>query len=97
MRPLRPEPSPTNLSGIQKKSMGHGRKVIEITPLSHWLYHRFPLRYQPYPIEKLSTTGHLKNKKWMHYRWKNTSLPILQIDDFKSALFQVLHLDFPVI
>ncbi len=34
MRPLRPEPSPTNLSGIQKKPMGHGRKVIEITPLS---------------------------------------------------------------
>ena len=31
MRPLRPEPSPTNLSGIQKKPMGHGRKVIEIT------------------------------------------------------------------
>ena len=35
MRHLRPEPSPTNLSGIQKKPMGHGRKVIEITPLSH--------------------------------------------------------------
>ena len=97
MRPLRPNLSATSLIRDTKKPMGHGRKAIETTPLSHWLYKPIPLRYQPYPIEMLSTTGHLKNKKWMHYRWKNTSLPILQIDDFKSALFQVLHLDFPVI
>ena len=35
MRPLRPEPSPTNLSGIQKKPMGH-LYPIDFTTVSHW-------------------------------------------------------------
>ena len=68
MRPLSPNLSATSLIRDTKKPMGHGRKAIETTPLSHWLYKPIPLRYQPYPIEMLLTTGNLKNKKWMHNR-----------------------------
>ena len=49
MRPLRPNLSATSLIRDTKKSMGHGRKVIEKPSLFHWLYHRFPLRYYRKP------------------------------------------------
>jgi len=35
MRPLRPNLSATSLIRDTKKPMGHGRKAIETTPLSH--------------------------------------------------------------
>ena len=109
MRPLRPNLSATSLIRDTKKANGtrpqsHWDNTsipltlqtypFEIPTLSHWdaidnrALKEQKVNAQPYiPIQWT----------WMHYRWKNTSLPILQIDDFKSALFQVLHLDFPVI